>query len=207
MRSDSKNISGLIAAAGNSSRMGSDKAFLNINGEYFIQNLIKKLSSICKEVIVVAGENYHNIETYLKEDGYSFQVDVKLIKNENYQAGMFSSLQKGLSKINNADWVLYHFIDQQSLPIDFYEDLILQTDEKFEWIQPSFEGRKGHPILLSNKIFNRIISAEDFTNLRDLSASEKFIKYIWQCSYPAIFEDIDTPEEYNAMKRIIAAGE
>jgi len=46
------NISLIILAGGNSSRMGTDKALLTLNGKTFVQTLYDNLKNICNEVII-----------------------------------------------------------------------------------------------------------------------------------------------------------
>ena len=112
---------------------------------------------------------------------------------------MFTSLQKGLSKAKNCDWLLYHFVDQPQIPQNFYKDLISQIDDKSDWIQPSYKNKKGHPVLIRKTLFTTIINAKENSSLKEVTNSFEINKKIWDCNYKEILSDIDTPEDYNAI--------
>ena len=49
------NIAGLILAAGESKRMGTPKALLDLRGETFLNRLIRVFAASCDPVVVVVG--------------------------------------------------------------------------------------------------------------------------------------------------------
>ncbi len=197
LRNDKFSIGGLVIAAGFSSRMGKFKPLLRYNGKSFLQNIVTKLDSVCDEIVVVTGHNGNLIETELS----LFQNKAKIITNENYKDGMFTSLQTGLKKTSNNNWVLYHFIDQPTLPNSFYKDFLEQINNEFDWIQPKYNRVNGHPILLNRKLANLILEAPHRSNLKEITHSPSIIKKHWDCNYPEIHDDIDTIERYNKLPK------
>lgn len=197
-KSDSQKITGLVIAAGFSSRMQDFKPLMEFNGNSFLAVISEKLLRVCEDIIVVTGFNepeiVAEIEKFLSKKEIS-PGRIQIIENENYERGMFSSLQCGLNK-TDADWVVYHFVDQPSLPENFYADFINQIDETHNWIQPVRANRKGHPILLRNDLFKSIVESSKEMDLRTLSENAFVKKKFWECSYPEIFDDIDTPVDY-----------
>ena len=111
---------------------------------------------------------------------------------------MFSSLQVGLKQMSTCDWLLYHFVDQPHLPQNFYTGLINQIEKYYHWIQPEYNTKKGHPILLHNSMFPKILDSTS-TSLKEISQSSEIKKKIWNCSYPQVVEDIDTNEDYQKL--------
>jgi molybdenum cofactor cytidylyltransferase len=192
------NISGLLLCAGLSGRMGTSKALMIYNGLPFAILIIKKLLLVCNEVIVVVGHESEKIETgiknYLKADEV---LKVKFVLNDNYNAGMFSSLQCGLKCISNTDWILYHFVDQPSLPVSFYNQFVEQLSEGINWVQPSHKNNLGHPVLFNRKVTNMILQLSENNSLRDLSNDQGITKQIWNCNYPEVLQDIDTIDQFN----------
>jgi len=190
-------ITGLIIAAGFSSRMGKFKPLLIYKNKSFLNNIVSKLDSICDEIVIVTGYNRDSIERELN----SFQTTNKIttIFNENYQDGMFTSLQTGLRETASCDWVLYHFIDQPTLPNLFYKDFAAEVDNAFDWIQPRYKGRKGHPILLGEKVIKTILSSNPKSNLKQISEEHHFNKKYFDVKISSIFCDVDTKEDYETL--------
>jgi molybdopterin-guanine dinucleotide biosynthesis protein A len=62
--------SAVVLAGGRSSRLGQDKAFLRINGQFLIERILEKLAQLSDEVIVVANdiEKYKQFEAVVVGD-------------------------------------------------------------------------------------------------------------------------------------------
>jgi molybdopterin-guanine dinucleotide biosynthesis protein A len=62
--------SAVVLAGGRSSRLGQDKAFLRINGQFLIERILEKLAQVSDEVIVVANdiEKYEQFEAVVVGD-------------------------------------------------------------------------------------------------------------------------------------------
>lgn len=164
------------------------------NGKTFIQTIVEKLSNMCDEVIVVTGFKSNEIEENL--NAIEQKEKLRFVFNENYKSGMFTSLQAGL-KETNSKWYLYHFVDQPSLPLNFYSDFIKQIDVRFNWIQPTYNKRKGHPILFDNQVREFILQSSEDKTLRDVAKNKSVRKKFWECETELIFQDIDIASQYD----------
>ena len=84
-------IAGLILAAGESTRMGRDKALLEYRGRTFLANILNTLREAgIERVVVVLG--YHAEEIRQSVD----LTAAKVVVNQDYRLGQTSSLQTGL---------------------------------------------------------------------------------------------------------------
>jgi molybdopterin-guanine dinucleotide biosynthesis protein A len=65
-----RHITGAILAGGKSSRMGQDKALLELNGKSFIQRITETLQRVFNRVIIISdcGEKYHFLDLAIYED-------------------------------------------------------------------------------------------------------------------------------------------
>lgn len=187
-------ISGLIIAAGLSGRMNSFKPILKIKDQTIIQIIAKKLLHICDNVVIITGYNSNLIEGIFEASNR-----LKLVYNENYTKGMFTSLKRGINELLNSDWIIYHFVDQPLLPSNFYNEFVDQIDEEYNWIQPAYNSTKGHPILLAKPIYQTILRESDESSLKLVSNNHHVKKLIWDCKYPQILDDLDTPEEFEKL--------
>ena len=178
------------------------KPLANYKGKTFIHNIIPKLISVCEKIFIVTGFNSEKLKTEINKifsDNEELLSKLIFVYNENYEQGMFTSLQKGISATLDCDWILYHFVDQPGLPDSFYKEFVEQIDNKHNWIQPSYKKRHGHPILLNKDLFELIANSSPESNLREISKSPLVKKKYWESRYQEIFQDIDTEEDYLAL--------
>lgn len=178
--------------------MGKFKPLLGYNGKSFIQNIVLRLNSVCDKVIIVTGHKANEV----KEDINQLNINSKIefVINPEYEKGMFTSLQAGLTKAMESDWIIYHFVDQPGLPLEFYKEFVKQIDDKYNWIQPKINEQKGHPVLIHKSLIQYILSSSADSNLREISNDLIVKKKFWGCGYEEIFQDIDTEEDYSELK-------
>ena len=198
-------INGLIASAGLSGRMKSFKPLADYKGKSFIFNIILKLEAICDQIFIVTGHKTDELKISVINDltkTHQSELLKKIIfvYNESFEKGMFTSLQKAILEAKNCKWILYHFVDQPGLPQNFYKDFIIQIDNQYNWIQPSYKNQNGHPILINKDLFELIVNSPSDTNLREISKNQIVKKKFWDCDYIEIFQDIDTEEDYSKLK-------
>jgi len=87
-----KNISGIILAGGKSSRMGSDKGFLTLNGTTFISHIIETIKPLVNEIIIVSNNPDYDVF------GYTRVKD--LIDDAGPLAGVYSGLYHSKNENN-----------------------------------------------------------------------------------------------------------
>jgi molybdopterin-guanine dinucleotide biosynthesis protein A len=65
-------VSGIVLAGGQSSRLGTDKSFVNVRGQALIEQIVAKLVRLSDDVIIVTNspEKYDHLETRLVGDIY-----------------------------------------------------------------------------------------------------------------------------------------
>jgi len=92
----------------------------------------------------------------LSFDMESLSNKIFYVFNPEFSSDMFISLKTGLEHLRNVDWILYHFVDQPHLPERFYYQFVQQIDLTFDWIQPIYQKKKGHPVLFNWKVAEAI---------------------------------------------------
>jgi molybdopterin-guanine dinucleotide biosynthesis protein A len=80
----SKNITGIILAGGKSSRMGTDKGLLKLDGVQFIERIINTMKPLVNDIIIVSNNPDYD------------QFDYKCIKDSIKDAGPLAGLYTGL---------------------------------------------------------------------------------------------------------------
>lgn len=74
---------------------------------------------------------------------------------------------------------------------DTYKEMI---KVKSDILIPTYNGKKGHPILVNSTFINEIITSDDYKSLRDFVEKHKFTTIELQDK--GILMDIDTVEDY-----------
>jgi molybdenum cofactor cytidylyltransferase len=202
-------IGGLLVSAGLSSRMGNFKPLMEYNGESYIVGITRKLLKVCSKVVIVTGFQKEKVESTINSqsalDGQVLHLStgrqvlhsqiVTCVYNPDYEKGMFTSLQTGAKSMKDFDWVLYHFVDQPFHNDKFYEELILQIDDNYDWIQPVYGNEEGHPIIFNKKVIELILCGSQNATLRLIGDLPAIKKKYWNCSYSNILKDYDTPDD------------
>jgi broad specificity phosphatase PhoE/CTP:molybdopterin cytidylyltransferase MocA len=189
-----RKISAIILAAGLSSRMGRLKALMDIGGEKAILRLIDaNIKAGITDIVVVLG--YRSIDI-LKYTGH-FR-NVKCVVNGAYMSGMFSSVQKGVSKIDpeSEGFML--------MPVDIpliKPNTIREMAESFfqgdcDILLPYFGEKKGHPPVISVKCIPDILAGSPANGMRGIMDSGKWTKRRLQTVDEGILHEMDTMDQY-----------
>jgi len=193
-------FAGVILAAGDSSRMGSDKALLVWNGETFLALAVRRLSRVCDFVIVVAGKNAETLRPMVYQNaGY-------LLINPRPAEGQFSSLRIGLREVleRGRDSAFVTLVDRPAPSLETLEllrETFLHSGPEQTWaVVPGFRGKHGHPYIASREMIEAFLRAPQSSTAREVEhANQSKILYV-PVSDPNVAANLNTPEEYESWK-------
>jgi molybdenum cofactor cytidylyltransferase len=190
-----------MLAAGSSTRMDSWKMMLPWGNSTIIEHSMRTALKVCSRVVLVVG---FRAEELLEIFGNRPQVEV--VTNPDYQAGMFSSVKRGVQALTNGSFFLA-LADMPGVSERIYRDLL-------EWsrrlgrgfavrhspyaVIPQYRGKKGHPLFLSAQMRARILQTETSKTLRDVLAEVPTV--IVPADEPGILHDIDTQADYRSWR-------
>lgn len=200
-------INGLLISAGLSGRMGQFKPLMIYKDKPFVITIVEKLLTVCEKVVVVTGYQKEKIESTINSQfsisNSQFTKRIECIYNPIFGKGMFTSLQTGLTELKDSDWIIYHFVDQPFHEKKFYRELISQIDDNYDWVQPCFNEKEGHPVIFKRNIFEKILTANSSSSLRLIRDDGNTKIKKWECGYSQILNDFDTQldiEKFNTKK-------
>ena len=199
----SPNLCAVILAAGESTRMGTDKALLpwppgGDAGETFLSSAIRALSPFSEMVIVVAGKNEEGLAPIVYANG------AFLVRNPAPEQGQFSSLQVGLQTVmdHGRDAAIVTLVDR---PPPKAETLAALTSAFLAapigaWaVIPEYRGKHGHPVFLGREIIDVFLKAPAATTARDVEHQhQEHVQYV-AINDPTVTLNVDTQEEYAAL--------
>jgi molybdenum cofactor cytidylyltransferase len=193
-------ISAIVVAAGLSTRMGQPKQLLPYAGHTVIEQIVSVLLPCpLAEVVVVTGHERQAIEATLAT------WPVRCVFNPNYEQGeMLSSVQCGLAELETkiTAAALIVLSDQPQLEAAVVRQLIdTYCAEPGPLIIPSFQMRRGHPILIDRVCWPEILALDTSRMLRDVIRTHAAkIQYV-VVETESVLRDIDTPEAYRQALR------
>jgi molybdenum cofactor cytidylyltransferase len=121
-------------------------------------------------------------------------------------SGPIGSLAVGIDIINHmVDGVLVWPVDQPSVASETLRRLVngFRTSQA-SIVVPTHDGRRGHPVLIRAALFAEIPRAvKAGRTLRDVIRSEPTSVFEVAADDAAILQDIDTPMDYEALRRRI----
>jgi len=199
-----RDVVAVVLSAGQSSRMGRDKALLEIHGRSVIQNILSKISESSDSIYVVLGDNYDAVVSNIEEMEFTAQVNCVL--NENHHFGMFSSIQKGLASGERGHPVLLQMVDQPFIPVYVYRELIMTYGEGCHVYQPSFGGKAGHPLLLSGEFVENVLSYKATSNLKEIITELQGERKFLEVDDSSVLQNINTPGEFGKAVKDIENG-
>jgi molybdenum cofactor cytidylyltransferase len=199
---------GLILAAGESTRMGSDKALLpwpadaSVPRGTFLSAAIRSLESFTDLVIVVVGKNEPNLAPLLYASG------AFLVRNPEPDRGQFSSLQTGLQAVLNRgrDAAMVTLVDRPPVNTSTIPELLAAFEAatgQGKWaVIPEYGGKHGHPILIGREMIEVFLKSPLTASARDVEHQNvEHIEYV-PVDDPLVALNVNTPEEYASLTKI-----
>jgi molybdenum cofactor guanylyltransferase len=135
---DNKDITGIILAGGKSSRMGSDKGLLLLNGSMLITHIIEAIKPLVKHIIIVSN--------YTDYDAFGFKRVNDLIEDSGPLAGLYSGLYHSKTENN-----LVLSCDVPLIKPFVLEQLTDFDNENFDVVQLQSQGKTMPLIALYKK--------------------------------------------------------
>jgi molybdenum cofactor cytidylyltransferase len=193
-----KFISGLILAAGTSSRMGQPKQLLPFRGTILLDWVMAQAesASALNEVIVVLGRAADEIQPRLRS------TRAKVIVNPVFTEGCSGSYKAGMATIDpRAEAVMVLLGDQPGVESAVIDQVAEDWRTKAGTIAlTSYRGRRGHPMVFARELFDQLRQLSgDKAAWKILDAHPDWVRDV-AVDY-AFPDDVDTRQDYEALLR------
>ena len=191
-----ENTASIILAAGDSTRMGRPKALLPYQGKTFLNKLVDDFEQIgCQPIVIILGKAAPQIQPQLK--GYDVSIEI----NHHPEKGPLSSLQIGLQCLPpNCPGFFFCPVDHPAVKIKTLKNMLLAwKGSPKNVIRPSFQGRRGHPVLLGRDWIEIVRVLPLSSNMRELLCQRIENVIDLPVSDPGILTNVDTPSDYQQL--------
>ncbi len=219
--SDPTRYGAVILAAGLSSRMKEFKPLLHVDGQPAVAGLTETLHSAgIRDIVLVTGHRREELQEEID------RLRLTEAYNENYEEGMFTSIQTGLAKAGESfpdkQGVFLIPVDCPLITIRVLRELMIAADGAQKenvaggargadaadgwYFVPTFEGKKGHPLLIVAEHIPEILEHDGEGGLK--AVTERHWEKMVRVPVPdeEILLDMDTPEGYEAIRQFVAHG-
>lgn len=187
-------ITALVLAAGLSSRMGTSKPLLPWGARTLLEHILASVqASPVEAVLVVTGHQHAAIAQRLAGG------PARVVFNPDYASGeMLASLQAGLRAAPpQSEAALLVLGDQPALDPAVIQQLVAAYRAGAgRVIIPSYQMRRGHPLLIDRRCWAAILALRAGQSLRDFMHGAREVIHHVSVAQPGILQDLDTPEEY-----------
>lgn len=193
-------VAPLILAAGLSRRMGAqNKLLADIRDGPMIRKVVENMCATGLEPpLVVLGHQAQAVSAVLEG------LAVRYAINPSYAQGLSSSLKAGLVALgSDMDGVLVCLGDMPRVRPGDIQALLNAFDpaEGAEIIVPTFEGKRGNPVLFAQRFFSEILEIQGDVGARHLiGAYGDYVRDVPR-DHAGILLDIDTPDMLQKYRR------
>ena len=210
----------ILLCGGKSSRMGTPKGLLIVDGIPWFQYQIERFNRLGgKYVVVVFGYDFQSYREHLGSesdlagrwlDRYGLKIGVVL--NSNPKLGQFSSIQCGLEYLHqhrfSASFVLP--VDTPSPSGDVWKALSRNPLETKKVCVPSYNGKGGHPVLLMRQFWSTLTSLSPYLPDSRLDRQigllpKEEVCYV-KVDDPSVIRNVNTPKEFDSMRTTLVSN-
>ncbi len=179
----------VVLAAGKATRAGDFKLGWIVGEEPVLISCIRNLLPFCSRVTVVTGYRPDRIQQLVSNlDG------VTTAHNPDFEQGMFTSVRTGLESTTAARIL----VTPGDIPLVAPDVIRKLLDSDADVAIPTYLGRKGHPVLLSDIVRRAALQAEPDSTLKQVL--DRFHPLFVPVACEGILLDIDTIADYNDLR-------
>lgn len=196
-------ISGIVLAAGASSRMGQAKAALPVNdtGETVVARVVRTvIAGGVPKVVVVAGAHIDAVRVAMP----AFETRARMIEHPGWERGQLSSLLAGLDAVDEPllEAVIVTPVDVPMIaPSTVAAVIAAWRTTRAPIVRPVSGLRHGHPVIFDRAVFGDLRAADVSLGAKAVFALHRERVLNVEVEDRGAFDDIDTPEDYQRVVR------
>lgn len=186
----SNNIVGILLAAGQSTRFGSNKLLhiLPENNKSIASQAAVNLLQVLPNSIAVINDN-ENLKIQLAATG------IRVVENRHATLGLSSSIVCGIQHSANADGWLIALADMPYISTDIIKQVVYALQQGKTIVAPQYKNQRGHPIGFSNRFATALLNLKGDIGAKTIIQNHLTELYTFESSSDAIIRDIDKPED------------
>jgi molybdenum cofactor cytidylyltransferase len=179
------------------------KPMLEYQGRPLILNSLANALSACTRVVIVTGFRAEELEQLLASE-YPHAPQLQVVRNADYERGMFSSIQTGAARVGSS-WFFVALGDMPEIPPRLYFQLAdrieaaPRTSAPYDIIRPLYRGKPAHPVLMNRRVIETLCKMPADAHMQKMfeqhSAKTGGRVLEIEVDEPGSLYDIDTAED------------
>ena len=198
-----KPTAGIILAAGASTRYGEAKQLLRLKDKYMLEWVLDAaLKSALSRIVLVLGYAHQKILQALGDKSLHPKLLVAI--NSQYTKGQSTSLHIGLSKVKDDYPAVMFLLGDQPMLKTATIDILLErfwTGDK-DICVPVYRGKRKNPAIFRRRFYNQLMETKGDTGARQLIDNNPDRVLAVEIDNPICFFDIDTPQDFEHLKKV-----
>lgn len=189
-------ITGILLAAGRSTRMGQPKLLLPWGDIQLVRHVAQiALRSTLAHVVVVTGHRAEHVQAAL--DG----LPVTLVHNAAFLDGQSTSVRAGVAALgDDAQAAMILLADQPLLQPSTIDALIATYHERHARIvAPQYRGQRGNPVLFDRALFGELEALQGDQGARPVLQAHAQHLQLVDVADEGVLLDLDTPDAYQQL--------
>ena len=202
----STTVHAIILAAGSSTRMGSVKQSLEIEGYSMLDHAVMKAAKLPVErIVIITGAHAKAVEDSVTISDSRIQ----FLHNPNHETGQATSLKKGLCYAQSRGaHALVMLADQPCISKDTFqtvydEGLSMKASRKPYTVRPMFHGQQGHPVFFGRPYMLNLMCLKLPGDEGGKRLNSQVVSLHTPVNDPLINFDVDTPTDYEKAKELL----
>jgi len=186
----------IILAAGSSRRMGQAKQLLTYQGEPLFLATVKNALLSFRKVILVQGAV--DLSPCVSE--LNGRDRLKVVLNPDYSDGQLGSLQKGI-QASESHIIFVLLADLPLVKTKTFTELSKYAHQH-KVIYPRHNNKRGHPVVFGKEAKKLLMNAS--ADKKAMHVVAELQPFAVEVDDSGIYTDIDRPEDYMKLSRIIS---
>jgi molybdenum cofactor cytidylyltransferase len=181
-------ITGVLLAAGQSHRFGSNKMLVEIDKQAMILRAAASLMP-CDRLLAVVRHDDFSLQQLLKD------ASIEFICNEVAEQGMGNSIACGIAaSLDSEGWCLMP-ADMPFVCPSTTAKVVAALHQGAALAAPYYQNKRGHPVGFSSALANELLALNTASGARTIVEQHQQQLAIINCKDANILIDIDTPQD------------
>jgi len=199
-------IAGIILAAGTSTRFARPKQLLLLKDKYMIEWVLDAaLGSRLDRIVLVLGDSHQMVLEALDQKLQNSKLSIEICTE--FHKGQSHSLRAGLSKVKDDFTAVMFLLGDQPMISSATINILLEryrADDK-DICVPTCRGKRKNPTTFSHRFYRQLMEIRGDKGARELIDQNPDRISTVELDDPLIFLDIDTPQDFENLKKVLQA--